>query len=118
MALSAGASEIRGCLLGQLHRGRLPCDPADLVANPIDHRLPQICLHGPDMPWFKLIEIGDNVEHCFLDKIVGIVFRARRLRQPAVRPHLERRQAPFHESLEGRAVAFAGSRDGPQSLDR
>ena len=76
MAPSEGRGEIQA-VLGQLHRGRLPCDPADLVANPIDQAFRRYACMAPTCRRSRLIEIGHNVEHCFLDKTGGIVFRAR-----------------------------------------
>jgi hypothetical protein len=102
-------------ILGQLHRGGSPRHLADLVADAIDDRLPEVCLHRSDVARFEHIEAGEHVHRRLLNEVAGIERPPRRGGQPAVRPSLQTGEAPLEKRFHGETVAAARLDD---QLDR
>ena len=86
----------------------MPPDPPHFVADAVEDRLPQVGLHGADVPRLERIEPAQDVEHGLLDQIAGIEAAPRCGRQPAVRPAFQLRHAALQERLHRLAVAARG----------
>ena len=68
------------------HWRGVPADPAYLVPDAVDHGLPEVGLHGADVPRLEPIQATHHLQNGFLDEITGVERVARGGRQPAVRP--------------------------------
>ena len=88
-----------------------PDEPAHLVADPVDDRLPQVRLHRADVARLERVEARDRAHRRILDEIARVEMAARGSRQAAVRPAFERRQASLEDRLDRRLIARAGTYD-------
>jgi hypothetical protein len=90
-------------------------DPSHLVANPIEHRLAQIGLHGPDVPGLEEVEPTQYMENRLLNQIARIERAPRCGRQLAVCPPLQLRHAPLQEGFDGLPITRSRTKN---QLDR
>ena len=102
---------VRRQIFGQFRRRGMPADSAHLVADPVDDRLPEVRLHGADVPRLEGIESPQHVQHGFLDQVAGIQAPPRRRRQAPVRKSPEAWNRPLQQRLDRHAVAFPRSDD-------
>jgi hypothetical protein len=103
--------ERRACLVDlgplQLSVRRSSPDAANLVANAVHHRLPEVGLQGPLPLGFEPINPVKRMEQGFLDKVLRVGQIARPPRQPALRPALKPGKVPREELVEPPCPATA-----------
>jgi hypothetical protein len=80
---------LRREIVRKLDVRRTPGEAPHLIADSVDDRLAQVCLHGAHMPRLERIEPGDGVHRGILHQIAGIEVAAGRRRQSAVSPALQ-----------------------------
>jgi hypothetical protein len=66
------------------------------------------------MPRFERIEVAEDVERCFLNKIARVEATPRTKRQAAVRPAFEGRQTSFEQCFHCRSIPPASPDDERQ----
>ena len=86
----------------------MTADSADLVPDPVDDRLPEIGLHGADVPRLEGVQAPQDVKHGLLDQIAGVQCPARRGRKAPVGKAPEARNRPLKQRLDGQTVPFPG----------
>ena len=100
----------RGCpvgwmIFGQFEWRGLAPDAPDFIPNPVDHGLTQVRLHGTDVAGLEDVETPQHMHGGFLDEVFSVQVSACGDRQPAVRPALQRREAPLKQGLHRFAIA-------------
>ena len=95
-------------IVGQFDGLGTSADSSDCVANRIDHRQPQVGLHGPDMSHFEGVQPSEHMECRFLYQVAGIHEASHGVRQPPMRPSPQFRQAALQDGLDSLAIAFTG----------
>ena len=90
---------------------RLPSFPPQLVADAIEHRLPQVRLQRTDTARLEVLDPLERLKQGVLDKIIGVGEIARPLRQPAAGPSLERLEMSREEAFQRLLVTGAGPLD-------
>jgi hypothetical protein len=78
--------------------------PAELVANAVDERLPQISLKRTNAAGLEALDPLKRPDQGVLDKVVGIGRIARPPGQPSSGPALERVEVTGEQALQGLVV--------------
>jgi hypothetical protein len=96
-------------LLVQLGCPWMPSDPTNLVADPVDERLPQIRLQRALVARLKVVEVPEGLHKRFLHQIFGVAKIAGPAWQSAAGPPPERRLVPTNKIVERLRVAPPGA---------
>src|ERR1700736_3491709 len=73
---------------------------AQLVADPVHHRLPQVRLKGAVVLWAKVLKVLQCLKDRLLDKVLRVRKVARPPREAAACPFAKRRQIPAQQTVE------------------
>ena len=86
-------------------------NPANLVPNAVDDRLPEIRLHRADVPRLECVEAAQDVQHGFLDQVARVQRTSCRRRKATMGKAPEARNRPLKQCFDGQPVSFSGLDD-------
>ena len=87
---------------------RPAADPPDVIADAVQHGLPEVGLQGAFTAHLERLQMLKRLQHRFLDNVLRVGEIAGPQGQPATRPAQQRRHAAGEEGVDGRAVAGPG----------
>ena len=90
-------------------RRRVPRHPPDLVANPVDERLPQIRLQRTVVARLEVLDVPERLGERLLHQVFGVPEITGPSRQTSPRPAPQRALMPPNQVIQGLGVALPGA---------